>query len=112
MRGFALSMREDLRAASVGVSTVYPGFIRDAGMFAKSGVELPRGVGTRTPENVAAGVVRGIERNLAEVNIAPLGVRLGAAFAGVAPELSAHASRRMGAGKIAAGLADAQRENR
>ena len=112
MRGFALGMREDLRAAGVGVSTVYPGFIRDAGMFAKTGVELPRGVGTRTPEDVAAGVVRGIERNLAEVDIAPLGMRVGAAFAGLAPELAAHASRRMGAAKIAAGMADAQRENR
>ncbi len=49
LRGFALSLREDLRRDGVGVSVVLPGFIRDAGMFAEAHVELPRGVGTRTP---------------------------------------------------------------
>ena len=39
-------LREDLRAAGVGVSVVSPGFIRDAGMFPDSGAELPPGVGT------------------------------------------------------------------
>lgn len=49
MRGFALGLREDLRDRGVGVSTVFPGFIRGAGMFAEAGVELPKGVATRTP---------------------------------------------------------------
>ncbi|HEX4804345.1 MAG TPA: SDR family NAD(P)-dependent oxidoreductase, partial [Conexibacter sp.] len=30
LRGFALSLREDLRASGVGVSTIFPGFIHDA----------------------------------------------------------------------------------
>src|SRR5436305_6316736 len=34
LRGFALGLREDLRPHHVGVSTVLPGFISDAGMFA------------------------------------------------------------------------------
>jgi short-subunit dehydrogenase len=42
MRGFALALREDMRPHNVGVSTVFPGFIRDAGMFADSGATLPR----------------------------------------------------------------------
>jgi short-subunit dehydrogenase len=112
MRGFALSLREDLRPHGVGVSTIYPGFIRDAGMFAKSGVELPRGVGTRTPEDVAKVVVKAIERNRAEGDVAPLGVRLGAAFAGIAPEFSASVARRMGSQRLAVDMADAQREVR
>jgi short-subunit dehydrogenase len=37
LRGFALGLREDLRRHGVGVSVVSPGFIRDAGMFHKSG---------------------------------------------------------------------------
>ena len=57
LRGFASGLRAELRASNVGVSTVFPGFIRDAGMFADSGVELPSGVGTRTPEDVARAVV-------------------------------------------------------
>ena len=73
-----------------------PGFIRDAGMFANTNVELPRGVGTRSPEDVAAAVVKAIEHNRAELEVAPLGLRLGATFAGVAPELAAAAARRLG----------------
>src|SRR4029078_4368945 len=33
LRGFAQSLREDLRPRGVGVSTIFPGFVRDAGMF-------------------------------------------------------------------------------
>src|SRR6202012_2061279 len=67
LRGFALCLREDLRPHGVGVSTVLPGFIRDAGMFATPNVELPRGVGPRSPDDVAAAVVKAIEHNRAEV---------------------------------------------
>lgn len=108
LRGFALSLREDLRTHGVGVSTVYPGFIRDAGMFADAGVKLPFGVGTRSPEDVANAVIRAIERNRAEIDVAPLGLRLGASFAGVAPELAASVTRIAGSTKIAAGLAAGQ----
>jgi short-subunit dehydrogenase len=112
LRGFALSLREDLRPAGVGVSTIFPGFVRDAGMFAKAGVKLPPGVGTRSPEDVAAGVVRAIERNKAELDVAPLGLRLGAILSGIAPELAANGSRRMGGQRIADGLAAGGRDNR
>ena len=108
LRGFALSLREDLRAHGVGVSTVYPGFIRDAGMFADAGVKLPFGVGTRSPGDVANAVIRSIERNRAEIDVAPLGLRLGATIAGVAPELAASVTRIAGSTKIAAGLAAGQ----
>ena len=71
LRGFAQGLRGDLRGAGVGVSVVFPGFIRDAGMFAESGTELPAFVGTSTPEDVADGVLRAIERNRGEVDVAP-----------------------------------------
>jgi short-subunit dehydrogenase len=109
LRGFALCLREDLRPHGVGVSTVLPGFIRDAGMFANSKVALPRGVGTRSPEDVAAAVVRAIEHNRAEVDVAPLSLRLGATFAGAAPELAAAAARRLGSTQVAFDMAEAQR---
>src|SRR5918996_3111692 len=38
LRGFALCLRDDLRDANVGVSVISPGAIREAGMFADSGV--------------------------------------------------------------------------
>jgi short-subunit dehydrogenase len=112
LRGFALALREDLRGAGVGVSVVMPGFIRDAGMFADSGVKLPFGVGTRTPEQVAAAVIAAIEGNRAELGVAPPALRLGAVLAGIAPELSAAVSRRLGSHEIATAVARTQVDKR
>jgi uncharacterized protein len=112
VRGFALALREDLRPAGVGVSTIFPGFIRDAGMWVNAGARLPSGVGTRSPEDVAAGVVRAIERNKAEVDVAPVALRIGAAIAGLAPELSARASHRLGGTSVADQLAEGHRGTR
>jgi short-subunit dehydrogenase len=112
LRGFALGLREDLRPHGVGVSVVAPGFIHDAGMFADTRVELPLGVGTRSPEDVAVGVIRAIERNRAEVTIAPAPLRLATNFASIAPQLAAGASRALGSERIAHELARNQREKR
>ncbi|MFC9971946.1 SDR family NAD(P)-dependent oxidoreductase [Spirillospora sp. NPDC127200] len=112
MRGFALALREDMRPHGVGVSTVFPGFIRDAGMFADAGVPVPRGVGTRSPQDVARATVRAIEKNLGEVDVAPLGLRLGALLGGAAPALAAAVQRRAGGDKITEGLARGQRAKR
>jgi short-subunit dehydrogenase len=112
MRGFALGFREDMRPHGVGVSTVFPGFIRDAGMFAESGVRLPRGVGTRTPDDVARATVRAVEKNVAEIDVAPFGLRVGALLGGAAPVLAAAVQRRAGGDKITEGLAEGQRGKR
>jgi short-subunit dehydrogenase len=96
LRGFALGLRADLRPTGVSASVVMPGFIRDAGMFAESGAKPPAGVGTSTPEEVAEGVARAIERDRGEVEIAPRRLRMLANFAARRPEL---------AGKLAGGSA-------
>jgi short-subunit dehydrogenase len=112
LRGFALALREDLRGDGVGVSVVLPGFIRDAGMFADSGVSLPPGVGTRSPEDVARAVISAIDRDRAEVAVAPLPLTLGTAVAAAAPTLGAAVSRRLGSHRIAARIVAGQRANR
>ncbi|WET81560.1 SDR family NAD(P)-dependent oxidoreductase [Amycolatopsis sp. QT-25] len=112
MRGFALALREDMRPHNVGVSTVFPGFIRDAGMFADSGATLPRGVGTRSPQDVARATARAVEHNLAEVDVASLGLRLAALIGGTAPSLAAAVQRRMGGDKVTGQLAAGQRYKR
>jgi short-subunit dehydrogenase len=112
LRGFAGAMRAELHGTGVGVSAVFPGFIREAGMFAEAGVKLPKGVGTRSPEDVAKATVQAIERNLGEVDVAPISLRVGSVFAGFAPELSAAITRKSGSEKIAADLADGQRSKR
>lgn len=112
LRGFGQGLRGDLRPFGVGVSVVFPGFISDAGMFADAGVELPRGVGTSTPEEVADAVAGAVERNRGEVDVAPLAMRAGAAFASLAPGLSATVARRAGSDRIATDMTDAQRSKR
>jgi short-subunit dehydrogenase len=112
LRGFALALRADLGPHGVGVSTVLPGFIREAGMFAESGISLPRGVGTRSPEEVAEAVVRAIEHDRAELEVAPLPLRVGAAFSTLVPGLAANISRRLGSDEIAANLARGQANKR
>lgn len=112
LRGFALGLREDLRASGVGVSVVLPGFISDTGLRANMDLRLPPGAGMRTSAQVARGVVRAIEGNRAEVEIAPLALRAGTAFASLAPELAARLARVMGSEKIAREVSAAQREMR
>jgi short-subunit dehydrogenase len=112
LRGFASALRADLRTSGVGVSGVFPGFIRDAGMFAEAGVKLPTGVGTRSPEDVARGVVSAIERNRGEVDVAPLPLRASAIFAGVAPELAGSVARRLGSEEISRDMEAGQRDKR
>jgi uncharacterized protein len=112
LRGFAGALRADLRPAGVGVSTIFPGFIRDAGMFAEADVKLPPGVGTRTPEDVAKAVVVAIERNKGEIDVAPLPLRVSSAFAGLAPELAAGLARRLGSDEITKQMEAGQRHKR
>jgi short-subunit dehydrogenase len=112
LRGFAYAVREDLRDTGVGVTTVFPGFISDAGMWADGGQQLPRGVGTKTPEDVAAAVIRGIEKNRAEIDVAPLFVRLGGWMAGPMPNVVAAINKRGGGDDIAEKLSEAQRDKR
>ncbi len=101
LRGFGLALREDLRGTGVGVSVVLPGFIRESGMFANTGVKLPPGVGTRTPQDVAAAVIRAIEHNRAEVEVAPLGLRVGTALSSLAPGPAGWVSTKLGSARIA-----------
>jgi hypothetical protein len=91
---------------------IFPGFVSDAGFFADSGVKLPRWVGTRTPEQVAAAVVEGIERGRAELDVAPLGLRIGTRVAALAPVTIGRLQRRLGSERIADALAEAQRDAR
>jgi short-subunit dehydrogenase len=112
LRGFAQSLREDLRPNGVGVSTVFPGFIRDAGMFHDSGAKLPPYVGTKTPDDVARAVIRAIERDRGEIDVAPLGLRVGTALGAIAPEVAATVQRKLGATKVTDQYEDAQARRR
>jgi short-subunit dehydrogenase len=111
LRGFALSLRDDLAGTPVGASVVMPGFIRDAGMFAASGQRAPAGLGTSTPDEVGAGVVKAIERDRAEVMVAPRLQRFAAGVAHRSPRLASLVTRRTSA-KVADKVIAGQRANR
>lgn len=111
LRGFALALRSDLHATGVGVSLINPGFISEAGMHARSGAKLPPGVGTRRPQDVANGVVAAIVNDRAEIDVAPVPVRIGGALAGLTPDLFAKATRLAGGERTAEAIDDAAHAN-
>ncbi len=96
LRGFALSYHQELEGTGVGCTLVAPGFIRDAGMFHDGGIELPPGVRTKAPQDVADGVATAIESNPTEVYVAPAELRLASTLATVAPSLSAAIQKKLG----------------
>ena len=70
LRGFAACLRQELHGSGVGVSVVFPGSVSDVGMFAESGAQTS--AKTITSDKVAEGVIRAIEQDKAEVDVAPL----------------------------------------
>jgi short-subunit dehydrogenase len=112
LRGFALGLREDLAPKGVGVSVILPGFISDAGMFAESGAKLPPYVGTKRSSDVARAVVKAIESNRAELDVAPLSMRAGAILAGLAPGPIGSIQRKLGATATAAQFEKGQADKR
>jgi short-subunit dehydrogenase len=101
LRGFASALRQDLNGSGVGVSCIFPGFIRDAGIFADSEAKLPPGTGTRSPADVARAVVEAVERDRGEVDVAAVPQRVGAMIANLAPDLAAAVVRRAGGLRVA-----------
>lgn len=100
LRGFAHGLRQDLHGSGVGVSVLHPGFVRDTGMFADSGMELPPGVRTVSPDDVARAVVSAIVHDRGEMLVAPVEMRWTARLGSIAPGLSAAIQRRAGAAEI------------
>ncbi|MDQ3936051.1 MAG: SDR family NAD(P)-dependent oxidoreductase [Actinomycetota bacterium] len=112
LRGFSLALHDDLRESGVGVTTIFPGFISDAGMWADSKLDAPSGSGVRKPEDVADAVLKALAKNPREIDVAGVIPRVGGKLAGAAPALVAGMQRRSGGEKVSAALADAQREKR
>jgi len=119
LRGFAFGLRTDLGPRGVGVSVVSPGFVRDAGMFAKSGAATPPGIGTSSPEDIGKAVIKAIRSNRAEIVVAPPIPRALSHFATISPAISARVQSaplgQKAAEEVSAGHAAreaAERENK
>lgn len=82
--------------AGIRFSTIFPGFVSEVGMFARFGLKAPWTIGSCTPEQVAAAVIRAVELNQPEiiVNSRPLKPLL--ALAAISPRLGGWLMRRLG----------------
>jgi uncharacterized protein len=93
LRGFSHVLRAQMKRKSIGVSLVTPDPIREAGMFARGGAKLPPLIGTSSPEDVGKAVVRAIERNAAEIDVASFGLRAMSKLGALAPATIADRTR-------------------
>ncbi len=112
LRGFALALRADLDPLGIGVSIVSPGTIRDAGMYADTGAKPLPGMGTGSPQQVAAAVAKAIEQNKVEIAVAPVQQRFLAHFALVTPSISVKAVSGDAARKAAESVVSTQHDKR
>ena len=105
VRGFGLSLREELWGTGVGVSVICPVYVSDAGMWAATGLKPHPFVGEVTPAQVAEAVAGAISKNRREVDVAGLGMKASLVVQALAPGVFASAGRRP-----AANIADRQGE--
>lgn len=61
------SLRQELVGTGVNISVICPGYIREAGMFANTGIPAPSLAGTSKPTDVSKAVIKAIKQNQAEI---------------------------------------------
>jgi len=68
------ALRLELANTGVHFSTIFPGYVREVGMFAKFGMQSPWIIGSCSPSQVAKAVVHAIEKGRVEriINSRPL----------------------------------------
>jgi len=68
------ALRLELAGSGIRFSTIFPGYVREVGMFAKFGVKSPWMIGSCSPDQVAKAVVKAVEKERVEiiVNSRPL----------------------------------------
>ena len=112
IRGFALALREELWGTGVGVSTISPTFVSEAGMWAETGLKANPLAAEVPPQRVAEAVHTAIIKNKAEIDVMRLPLRAALKVMGVAPGLFMAAARSSGAGRQADVAGDRQKNKR
>jgi len=112
LRGFAGGLRDDFYGTGVGVSTIFPGPIKGAGMWQDAGIELPRWVPTKSPEDVGDAVAKAIEANRPEIAVADPGQRAAAVLENMSARAGAWLRRRLPVEELADRTVEAQRVKR
>jgi short-subunit dehydrogenase len=112
LRGFVFGLAQDLAGTPVSATLVAPGFVREAGMFADSGASAPAGMGTTTPERVAAAVLKAVDSRKVEISVAPLVQRTMAHLGLMSPHLSHRIQSGQAGQKAADSVASGQVDKR
>jgi short-subunit dehydrogenase len=102
---WSLSLRAELAGRGVDVSLISPGFVADAGMFARRETPPPKALGACRPQQVADAVVRAIKTNAPEIIVNPKPARLLMAIEAVSPRLATQLADRLGLIGFVRGLA-------
>jgi short-subunit dehydrogenase len=89
-------LREELSGSGVAASVIVPGFVSEAGMFAEYDTRAPAIAGESTPEDVAAAVVRSINRDIGEIVVNPGPTRLMMVANAMSPRLMSWVLRKAG----------------
>jgi short-subunit dehydrogenase len=88
MRGFGASLRQDLAATGVSSSVVFPGSITDGGMLTDAGLGASPGTRGVTCAEVGDAVVKAITRDIGELDVTDLTVKVASKVLALAPNLS------------------------
>jgi short-subunit dehydrogenase len=101
--GFTQSLRGSYRGDGVSASVICPGFV-DAGMYSRvveeHGLEVPKTLGVAKPEAVADAVVKSIVKDVAEVIVNPMPVRVLLGMYSLAPGITERVSGVFDANKM------------
>lgn len=96
---FTSSLRGTYANSGVGASVIVPGFV-EAGIYARlkssSGCEAPAFIRGTRPEQVAAAIVKAVERNIAEIIVNPYPLRPVLALTALSPALGAWIAEKIG----------------
>lgn len=96
--GFSWSLREELKQHNVGVSVVCPTYVSDSGMFASARTGDPPKISNAvTPGQVADATIKAIEKNRAEIVVAPGASKFVDVLHAISPEVTTTLARRTGA---------------
>lgn len=108
---FTHSLRAELVDKPVGASVICPGFVADAGMYARSErtrEAAPRLLMPTTTDKVVAAVLKALKEHAAELIVNPLPMRPLTALREVLPGITPHMHRAIGTTGFARGLAAKQ----
>lgn len=106
------SLRAEYAETGVGFSTLIPGFVTGAGIFARheeNGIEAPWLFGTTTPEKVGRAVVEAIRRDPPEILVTPRPLRPLLALAALAPKTAERLAERVGVKEVSRAVARGHR---